>query len=80
MKFLIFVLAVVALLWLLRSTRRRVQPPPAPKAPDATEPQSMVRCEHCGVHLPQGEALPGRGGVFCGEPHRMAYEKAHPAP
>ncbi len=38
----------------------------------------MVACAHCGVHLPRDEALPGRGGVFCGEPHRTAYEQGHP--
>jgi len=31
------------------------------------------------VHLPQDEALPGRGGVFCGEAHRAAYEQQHPS-
>jgi uncharacterized protein len=36
----------------------------------------MVACAHCGVHLPRDEALPGRGGVFCGDAHRTAFEKA----
>jgi uncharacterized protein len=78
MKFLVLILAVVALLWLLRSSRRSAKPPPParPAAPD--ELQAMVSCAHCGIHLPQNEALPGRGGVFCGEPHRTAFEKANP--
>ena len=78
MKILIFLIAVVLLLWLLRkSTRRGAPPPPAPPGP-ATEVQPMLACAQCGVHLPRDEALPGRGGVFCGEPHRAAYEQAHP--
>jgi uncharacterized protein len=36
----------------------------------------MIACAHCGVHLPRDEALPGRGGVFCGDAHRTAFEKA----
>ncbi len=83
MKFLLLVLAVVALLFLLRGTRRHKGGPPADKTEAArppAEPESMVTCAHCGIHLPQNEALPGRGGVFCGEPHRGAYEKAHPTP
>ena len=83
MKFLLVVLAVVALLFLLRGTRRRNGVPPADKpaaARQPAEPESMVSCAHCGIHLPQNEALPGRGGVFCGEPHRSAYEKTHPTP
>jgi uncharacterized protein len=35
----------------------------------------MIACAHCGVHLPRDEALPGRGGVFCGDAHRAAYEQ-----
>ena len=80
MKILLVVLAVVALLWLLRGVRRRAAPPHSPKAPTphADAPQQMLACARCGVHLPKGEALPGRGGVFCGEAHRADFEKAHP--
>ena len=78
MKFLLLIVAVVALLWLLRGSRRGVKPPPVAKPAPPDELQSMVSCAQCGIHLPQNEALPGRGGVFCGEPHRAAFEKAHP--
>jgi uncharacterized protein len=74
MKIVLFVIAVVVLLWLLRGTasRRRnvggtAEPPP---------PQPMIACAYCGVHLPRDEALPGRGGVFCGDAHRAAFEAA----
>ena len=73
MKILLFLVAVVVLLWLLRGAvgrrRRDVRPPPR-------APQEMIACAHCGVHLPRDEALPGRGGVFCGDAHRAAFEKA----
>ena len=72
MKFVLFVLALLVLLWLLRGAiARRVRPPRAPGA--AAAPQPMLACLQCGVHLPRDEALPGRGGVFCGEAHRMAF-------
>jgi uncharacterized protein len=76
MKLVLIVVAVVALLWLLRGVRRRVAPPPA-ATPASSAPQEMVACAQCGVHLPRGESLPGRGGVFCGEAHRAAFEKEH---
>jgi uncharacterized protein len=72
MKIVLFLIAVFVLLWLLRgATGRRpgvgARPPP--------QPQPMIACAYCGVHLPRDEALPGRGGVFCGEAHRAAFEK-----
>lgn len=80
MKFVLFVIALIVLLWLIKSSiTRRVRPPERPRgaAPDA--PQPVVACLQCGVHLPRHEALPGRGGVFCGEAHRAEYERNHPA-
>jgi uncharacterized protein len=79
MKFLLFLIAVFALLWLLRgSLRRRLWRPPAAKPASAEAPQPMLRCAHCGTHLPRDDALPGRGGVFCDADHRSAFEQAHP--
>ncbi|KQW40178.1 PP0621 family protein [Rhizobacter sp. Root404] len=83
MKFLLFLVAVLVLLWLLRGSVRRLRrPPPSARPPTDAEsgPQAMLRCAECGLHLPRDEALPGRGGVFCGAAHRTAYEQAHPLP
>ena len=74
MKIVLFVVAVVVLLWLLRgTTTRRRQNRGATQSPS---PQPMIACAYCGVHLPRDEALPGRGGVFCGDAHRTAFEQA----
>ncbi|HTJ07907.1 MAG TPA: PP0621 family protein [Caldimonas sp.] len=74
MKIVLFVIAVVALLWLLRgtTTRRRQHRETA----QSQSPQPMIACAYCGVHLPRDEALPGRGGAFCGDAHRAAFEAA----
>jgi uncharacterized protein len=33
----------------------------------------MVRCAHCGLHLPATEAIAGPGGaVYCSTAHREA--------
>jgi uncharacterized protein len=74
-KFVLLLAIVVALVWLLRGGRRRassgdVAPPPA--APK----EAMVACAECGLHLPNGEALPGRGGLFCSEAHRAQFEQS----
>jgi uncharacterized protein len=43
-------------------------------------PVDMVACAHCGLHLPRGDALPGRGGQFCSAAHRASYEAQHAGP
>ena len=38
-----------------------------------SEPQKMLACAHCGVHLPQSETTPdGQGRRYCSEAHRVA--------
>ena len=76
MKFLLLLVAVFALIWLVRGSVRGRTPPPSAPGPQA--PQQMLTCAHCGTHLPRDEALPGRGGVFCDAEHRAAFEHAHP--
>lgn len=79
MKYLLMLVAVFALLWLLRGgVRRRMRPPSDRQASTDDVPKSMLTCAHCGVHMPRDEALPGRGGVFCDAAHRTAFETAHP--
>lgn len=79
MKFLVVLAVVVGVLWLMRSLRRPRRPP-APGEPSPAQNEEMVACAQCGVHLPRSEALPGRGGVFCGEAHRNAYESGRSGP
>jgi uncharacterized protein len=80
-KYLILVAIVVAVLFLTKLGRRAgktgaqdasIKPSPS------TEKQALLACAHCGVLLPVNESLPGRGGVFCDEAHRSAFERAHP--
>ncbi|HEY4958555.1 MAG TPA: PP0621 family protein [Caldimonas sp.] len=76
-KILLFLVAVFVLLWLLRgaTSRRGNGGTGAARPRGPNPPQPMIACSHCGVHLPRDEALPGRGGVFCGDAHRAAFEK-----
>jgi uncharacterized protein len=78
MKLLLVLVAVAALLWLLRGSLHRRVPPPRGRGAPPDTPQPMLKCAYCGVHLPRDEALPGRGGVFCDGAHRAAFEQAHP--
>jgi uncharacterized protein len=73
LKYLLILIVVVAVVWWLTRLRDRVPPPrggrPAAGADD--KPALMVRCEHCGLHLPRDEALPGaEAGFYCSDAHR----------
>lgn len=74
MKLIVLLAVVVLVLWLARGGRRRIadreEAPPLPKQED------VVACSQCGLHVPRSDALPGRGGQFCCEVHRTAFEQA----
>ena len=71
-RIIILALVVALVVWWLTRSRRSA---PAPEAPTPkTIPQDMVACDHCGLHLPRLDALPGRGGVFCSDEHRREHE------
>jgi uncharacterized protein len=75
LKYLIIAL-IFALLFYSPLTRMLRGRPPnrtaAPTQPPARAEQ-MVQCAHCGVHLPDGDALrDDQGHVYCGAAHRRA--------
>ena len=75
MKFLVLLAVILLVVWIVRrgggvSERRPPAPPPKPPALE-----DMVSCAHCGIHLPRSDALPGRGGLYCGEAHRTLHER-----
>lgn len=65
-------LALAGVVWWMWTARRRVPPPRPSRAAPAAEPlPTMLRCAHCGVHLPVPEALQGRDGEsYCSAAHR----------
>jgi uncharacterized protein len=74
-KFLLLLAIVLLLVWLWRSGRRDASSPEQPERPASPpDPQKMVRCAHCGVHLPHSDALVGRIGLYCSPEHRQLAE------
>ncbi|AEC20720.1 hypothetical protein PT7_2180 [Pusillimonas sp. T7-7] len=37
--------------------------------------ESMVRCEHCGIHLPRSEAVLSQGKIWCSQEHAQLRER-----
>ena len=69
-------LAVVAIVVyrLLKSYRTHL-----PKDEDTSEQvEDMVRCMHCGVHLPKHEGILAGGKYYCSEAHRRAHNNDKP--
>jgi len=67
-RLLFFVVIVVVVYLLLKNYRKQV---PGEDMPEQAE--DMVRCEHCGVHLPKHESILADNRYFCSEEHRRLH-------
>ena len=67
-------LVLLFAVWLWRSARQGKVPHESHKKPTLHEPQDMVDCKYCGLHLPQSEAVEGRLGQYCSTEHRQRAE------
>ena len=39
-------------------------------------PETMVQCDHCGLHLPESESITASGGTWCSDKHsRLGFRK-----
>ncbi len=65
-KFLLLIFAVVAAWWLIKRLRGKDTAADAPEA----APEQMVNCGHCGLYLPQSEAIAEGDRFFCCAEHR----------
>lgn len=41
--------------------------------------EDMVRCAHCGVHLPRSESITSQGKFFCCDEHRQKHLEKTPS-
>ena len=80
MRFLFWAVLILFLWWAWR--RYQARPPrndaPTPPQAPSTDPTEMVRCRHCGVHLPQHDAVQGVLGPYCGSAHRQLAGDRNP--
>ena len=79
MKYLLVLAIVLVAIWYWRNSRRanasREKPSSAASRSSAAsteQPQDMVQCPVCLVHLPRTDALPGPDGrLYCCAEHRL---------
>ncbi|MDD2916065.1 MAG: PP0621 family protein [Gallionella sp.] len=65
MSRLLLLIAIAVVIYLLVRSYRRNKP-----RQDEKIAEDMVRCAHCGVHLPKGESIQANGDFFCSAAHR----------
>ncbi len=53
---------------------RAAQKPRGRRAPAAMPAEQMVRCAHCGIHLPRSEAALIGGRTWCSQEHARLGE------
>ena len=70
---LLLVLGVVAYV-IFKSYTRRGQPG-IKQAEPAKSNEDMVKCAHCGVHMPVSESTLSKGNYFCSNEHRLIHNK-----
>jgi len=66
LRLLILFIVIALLVWLLRRALRRPQPPPRELH------GRMLRCAHCGLHVPADEAVMDGDTPYCCADHRQA--------
>jgi uncharacterized protein len=76
-RLVLLALAVLVLVWLVRRAlgARR---PDAPRggAQGSAQGGALVRCAHCGVHLPRAEARSAGGHDYCSDEHARLGPRA----
>lgn len=65
-RLLFWIALIAAAVWLWRKFKR---PVPTQQQPHEQGAAPMVRCAHCGVHLPQDHALSSRQEWYCTQGH-----------
>lgn len=78
-KLIFWAIVIVAVLLVARIlARQHAKQTAAPRAdslprrgaaPPVDQPETMVRCAHCGIHMPRSEALLIDGETWCSGEH-----------
>ncbi|WP_237885003.1 PP0621 family protein [Pseudomonas sp. PGPR40] len=66
LRLLFWIVLIAAAVWLWRKFKSPTSGPHTPREQDAPP---MVRCAHCGVHLPRDRALRLEQQWYCSQAH-----------
>ena len=68
-KLLVLIALVMVAVWLAKRALRHGAREDGPASPGARASEELVRCAHCGLLLPRGEARQAAGAIYCSEEH-----------
>ena len=74
MKYLLVLAVVLGGIWLWQRGRRLEDQREARRQARPPQALPMVRCTHCGMHVPGNEVVSGRAGDYCSVAHRRESE------
>jgi uncharacterized protein len=66
-KILLLAIAV----WLIYAILKRYSRSVGKSGTINSDPEKMVQCTHCGVHVPQHDSVAANGKYFCSEAHKL---------
>lgn len=74
---LLFIGLVLFFLWQLYFRFKRMREKAKQQKIDKKPSIPMIRCRHCGTHIPETEAVRSPKGYYCCEQHRREAEFPH---
>ena len=74
MRFLVLILLAVVAVWLVKRALRRSDAKGEVEQKTPLEGE-LVRCAHCGVHLPRAEARMAGGALYCTDEHAQLGQR-----
>jgi len=72
---LVFLIVIALAAWLVLREVRRLRDRPN-RNTKKRRFAKMVACDHCGMHVPESQAIRVNERVYCGEAHRRAAERS----
>ena len=72
-RLLFLAVAIFIVYWLLKSYRKQFPKEDGHGEDAPGQAEDMVRCVHCGVHLPKHESIMAEGKHYCSEAHRRMH-------
>jgi len=76
MRILLLIAAIVGVFMIVRTLLRSQGNKSAEKPERIKEQGAVVRCAHCGVHVPQFEAYRSGKRMYCSRDHALADDSS----